>query len=171
VKDQPRGLAVSRKQCCDILGWTVWQFDKSVSDGMPIADRPTSRGTDYVVFMGDVIRWLVEREMRAAGVEPAKKLDLNVERARQAKAAADKLELENALARKDLLPSDEVSKTLEVSLAALRDRVMAITSVMPLIRERIIAGDEAGAGEKLRKALTDALEDVGKVEFVEADAA
>jgi hypothetical protein len=57
VKDQPRGLAVSRKQCCDILGWTVWQFDKSVSDGLPIADRPTSRGTDYVVFMGDVIRW------------------------------------------------------------------------------------------------------------------
>jgi hypothetical protein len=51
-----RGLTVSRRQCCDILGWTTHLFDKAVRDGMPVAERPSGRGTDYVVFMGDVIR-------------------------------------------------------------------------------------------------------------------
>jgi hypothetical protein len=47
---------------------------------------------------------------------------------------------------------------------------MAVVSVMPLLRDMVLAGDEAGADEKLRETLADALEDVGKVEFVEADA-
>jgi phage terminase Nu1 subunit (DNA packaging protein) len=62
-----RGLAVSQKQCCDILSWTRAEFEKAVRDGMPVAERPSGRGTDWVVFMGDVIRWLVERELQAAG--------------------------------------------------------------------------------------------------------
>ena len=64
-----RGLAVSKKQCCDILSWSPSTFDKAVRDGMPVAERPTGRGTDYVVFMGDVIRWIVEQELKAAGHE------------------------------------------------------------------------------------------------------
>ncbi len=81
-----RGLAVSRRQCCDILGWTQADFDKAVRDGMPVAERPSGRGTDWAVFMGDVIRWIVEQELRAAGHEPDAfvKLDLNAERARLA---------------------------------------------------------------------------------------
>jgi hypothetical protein len=49
-----RGLSVSKKQCCDILGWTSSEFDRAVREGMPVAERPSGRGTDYVVFMGDV---------------------------------------------------------------------------------------------------------------------
>jgi hypothetical protein len=69
VTPHSRGLAVSRKQCCDILGWTTHLFDKAVRDGMPVAERPTSQGSDYIVFMGDVIRWLVKQELQAAGHE------------------------------------------------------------------------------------------------------
>jgi hypothetical protein len=36
-----RGLSVSKKQCCDILGWTSSEFDKAVRDGMPVAERPS----------------------------------------------------------------------------------------------------------------------------------
>jgi phage terminase Nu1 subunit (DNA packaging protein) len=64
-----RGLSVSKKQCCDILGWTSSEFDKAVRDGMPVAERPTSQDSDDVVFLGDVIRWLVKQELRAAGHE------------------------------------------------------------------------------------------------------
>jgi hypothetical protein len=62
-----RRLSVSKKQCCDILGWTSSEFDRAVRDGMPVAERPSGRGTDYVVFMGDVIRWIVKQELQAAG--------------------------------------------------------------------------------------------------------
>jgi hypothetical protein len=74
-------LAVSRRQCCDILGWTPHLFDKAVRDGMPVAERPSGRGTDYVVFMGDVIRWIVKQEPQAAGhgADEAVPLDLNAE--------------------------------------------------------------------------------------------
>jgi phage terminase Nu1 subunit (DNA packaging protein) len=168
-----RGLAVSRRQCCDILGWTQADFDKAVRDGMPVAERPSGRGTDWVVFMGDVIRWIVEQELRAAGHKPSEvvKLDLNAERARLAKEQADKTHLENQLARKELLRAEDVAKADEVIFAALRDRVMAVRSVAPLLVD-------AAAGEGLPKvrallheALTDALEEIGALEIEEAAAA
>jgi phage terminase Nu1 subunit (DNA packaging protein) len=167
-----RGLAVSRKQCCDILGWTAYQFDKNVRDGMPVAERPTSRQTDYVVFMGDVIRWIVEQELRAAGHEPDEhvKLDLNAERARLAKAQADKTEMENAVARGELLPAAEVAKADEVVFTALRDRVMQVESVSAVVCDLAVAGKPGEARALLRSALRDALEDVGSAELVEAPA-
>jgi phage terminase Nu1 subunit (DNA packaging protein) len=90
-----RGLSLSKKQFCDIRGWTSSEFDKAVRGGMPIVDRPTGRGTDWVVFMGDTIEWEKEQALRAAGhgASEAVKLDLNAERARLAKEQADKTEL------------------------------------------------------------------------------
>jgi phage terminase Nu1 subunit (DNA packaging protein) len=127
-----RGLSVSKKQCCDILGWTSSEFDRAVREGMPVAERPSGRGTDYVVFMGDVIRWLVEQALRAAGQEPSEvvKLDLNAERARLAKEQADKTELGNQLARKELLRAEDVAKADGIVFAGLRDRIVAVQSVV-----------------------------------------
>jgi phage terminase Nu1 subunit (DNA packaging protein) len=140
-----RGLAVSKKQCCDILGWSPYTFDTAVREGMPIAEHPSGRGTDYVVFMGDVIRWLVEREVRAAGHEPVEKLDLNAERARLAKEQADKTELENKLARGELVRAEDVLKGDEVIYAGLRDRIMAVQSVATVMAELATKGDRAEA--------------------------
>jgi phage terminase Nu1 subunit (DNA packaging protein) len=161
-----RGLAVSRRQCCDILGWSPNTFDRAVRDGMPVAERPSGRGTDYVVFMGDVIRWIVEQELRAAGHEPDEhvKLDLNAERARLAKEQADKTELENRLARKELLPAAEVAKADEIVFAGLRDRVMAVQSVAPLLCDAALKDGERAVRPILREALTSALEDIGSAE-------
>jgi phage terminase Nu1 subunit (DNA packaging protein) len=166
-----RGLSASRKQCCDILGWTPVQFDNAVRDGMPVAERPSGRGTDWIVFMGDVIRWIVEREVRALGLEPVQKLDLNEERARLAKEQADKTELENKLARGELLPAAEVAKADEVIFAALRDRIMAVQSVVPLLHDAALKDGERAMRPVLRDALVSALEDVGSVELREMVAA
>ena len=164
-----RGLAVSKKQCCDILGWTTYQFDKAVRDGMPVAERPTSRQTDYVVFMGDVIRWVVEQELRSAGHEPGEKvaLDLTTERARLAKEQADKTQLENKLARGELLRAEDVLKADEVVFAGLRDRVMQVESVVPMLCDAALKDGERAVRPILRDALTSALEDVGSAELVE----
>jgi phage terminase Nu1 subunit (DNA packaging protein) len=163
-------LAVSRRQCCDILGWTPNTFDRAVGDGMPVAERPNGRGTDYVLFMGDVIGWLVEREVRAAGVEPVEKLDLNAERARLAKEQADKTQLENKLARGELIRAEDVLKTGEIFYTGIRDRVTQVASVAPLLYDAAV-GEEGlpKVRELLRQALVDALEEVGSAE-VEADA-
>jgi phage terminase Nu1 subunit (DNA packaging protein) len=165
-----RGLSVSKKQCCDIVGWTAYQFDNAVRAGMPVVEHPTSRQTDYIVFMGDVIRWLVEREVRALGLEPVKKLDLNEERARLAKEQADKTELENKLARGELVRASDVLKTGEVFYTGIRDRVTQVASVAPLLYDAAVS--EAGlpkVRELLRQALVDALEEVGSA-GVEAEA-
>jgi phage terminase Nu1 subunit (DNA packaging protein) len=128
LKDS-RGLTVGRRQCVDVVGWTPNDFDKAVREGMPVAERPSGRGTDYVVFMGDVIRWIVEQELQEAGIEPsARKLDLNEERARLAKEQADKTQLENKLARGELLRAEDVLKADEVVFSGLRDRVMQVQS-------------------------------------------
>jgi phage terminase Nu1 subunit (DNA packaging protein) len=100
-----RGLPVSKKQCCDIVPWTAYEFDKAVRDGMRVAEYPSGRGTDYVVFMGDVITFIVERALRDAGHDPgqAVKLDLSAERARLAREQADNVSLKNQVARGERL--------------------------------------------------------------------
>jgi phage terminase Nu1 subunit (DNA packaging protein) len=131
-----------------------------------------SRQTDYVVFMGDVIRWIVEQELKAAGHEPDEHvtLDLNAERARLAKEQADKTELENQLARKELLPAAEVAKADEVIFAGLRDRVMAVQSVAPLLCDAALKDGERAVRPILREALASALEDIGSAGVAEGAA-
>jgi phage terminase Nu1 subunit (DNA packaging protein) len=168
VTPNGRGLPVSKKQCCDIVSWTAHQFDKAMRDGMKVAEHPTGRGTDYVVFMGDVIRWIVEQELKAAGHEPSEvvKLDLNAERARLAKEQADKLDLENKLARGELLRAEDVLKADEIIFTALRDRVMQVQSVVPLLCDAALKDGERAVRPLLREALVGALEDVGSAELV-----
>jgi phage terminase Nu1 subunit (DNA packaging protein) len=173
VTPNGRGLPVSKKQCCDVVGWTAYRFDAACKNGMPIAEHPTGRGTDYVVFMGDVIRWIVEQELRAVGHEPDEHvtLDLNAERARLAKEQADKTELENALARKEPLPAAEVAKADEIVFAGLRDRVMAVQSVAPLLCDAALKDGERAVRPILREALASALEDIGSAQLAEGAAA
>jgi phage terminase Nu1 subunit (DNA packaging protein) len=167
VTASPRGLAVSRRQCCDILGWTPNTFDKAVREGMPVAERPSGRGTDYVVFMGDVIRWIVERELRAAGHEPSEvvKLDLNAERARLAKEQADKTAIENATARGELLPVADVRRTYETLFTSLRDRVLAVRSTAPLLVDAAVGEGLPKVRALLTEALTQALDETGALEL------
>jgi phage terminase Nu1 subunit (DNA packaging protein) len=168
-----RGLSLSKKQFCDIRGWTSAQFDNAVRAGMPVVDRPSGRGTDWVVFMGDTIEWEVQQALKAAGHEPDEhvKLDLNAERARLAKEQADKTELENQLARKELLRAEDVAKADEVIFAGLRDRIMAVQSVAPLLCDAALKDGERAVRPILREALTSALEDIGSAKLAEGAAA
>jgi phage terminase Nu1 subunit (DNA packaging protein) len=168
-----RGLSLSKKQFCDIRGWTSSEFDRAVREGMPVVERPSGRGTDWVVFMGDVVGWEIERALKAAGHEPGDKvaLDLNAERAQLAKEQADKTQLENKLARGELLRAEDVLKADEIVFAGLRDRVMQVQSVVPLLCDAALKDGERAVRPLLREALAGALEDVGSAELVEAPVA
>jgi hypothetical protein len=99
--------------------------------------------------------------------EPKGDLDYNRERTRLAKAQADKQEMENAVARGELLPAAEVAKADEIIFTALRDRVLHVESVTPVMCDLAVVGKPGEARQVLRQALRDALEDVGSSTLVE----
>jgi phage terminase Nu1 subunit (DNA packaging protein) len=167
-------LRCNKQQCCEILGWTKHTFDRNVRDGMPVEERPSGRGGDYIVCMGDVHRWLVKRALEQAGHKPGERaevLDLNVERARLTKEQADKTEIENQLARKELLPAVDVSRTYETLFTVLRDRVMAVASVAPLLHDAAAGEGLPKVRALLRGELAAALDEVGSAELAEKQAA
>jgi hypothetical protein len=109
--------------------------------------------------------------LSASMAEPKGDPDYNRERTRLAKAQADKTEMENAVARRELLPAEDVAAADEIIFAGLRDRVLQVASVAPLLHDAAVS--EAGlpkVRELLRQALVDALEDVGTAELVPAEA-
>ena len=85
-----------------------------------------------------------------------------------AKEQADKLDLENKLARGELLRAEDVLKADEVVFSGLRDRVMQVQSVAPLLCDAALKDGERAVRPLLREALASALEDVGSAELVEA---
>jgi hypothetical protein len=105
--------------------------------------------------------------LNAAMAEPKGDLDYNRERTRLAREQADKLALENAVARGELLPAAEVAKADEVVFTALRDRVPHVESVTPVMCDLAVVGKPGEARQVLRQALRDALEDVGSSILVE----
>jgi valyl-tRNA synthetase len=90
---------------------------------MPVAEHPHGRHTDYVVFMGDVIRWIVEQELKAAGHEPSEtvQLDLNAERARLAKEI-QKLDVEVGKIDAKLGNADFIKRAPEEVVEEQRER-------------------------------------------------
>jgi hypothetical protein len=62
-----------------------------------------------------------------------------------------------------------VAKADAIIFAALRDRVMHVSSVTPLLCDLAQKGEQAEARAVLRQALRDALEEVGTAELVPAE--
>jgi hypothetical protein len=57
------------------------------------------------------------------------------QKVRQIRAAADKLQISNARRRGELVPVDEVRRRHEEILLMLRDRVLRVESVVPLLHD------------------------------------
>lgn len=85
---------------------------------------------------------------------PAKK-DYNAERTRKEAAAADKIEMENAVARGELVPAADVEKGWADILSRVKTRMMQI----PYTCAMMVAGmtDMAAIQEVIREAVRDAL--------------
>jgi hypothetical protein len=147
-------------------GVSRYQIDKLLGLGLPHEVVGTGRNAEVRMEKRPALSWLIHFVLDAQNDERATP-ELTRERTRLARAQADEQEMKNAVARGELLPAADVLRDLELANAALRDRVMAVKNTMPIIRERIHAGDEAGADETLERALFDALEDAGRLEFIE----
>lgn len=90
----------------------------------------------------------------ASAPAPSKK-DYNVERTRKEAAAADKIEMENAVARGELVPAADVEKGWTDILSRVKTRMMQV----PYTCAMVVVGDMdmASVQSKIREAVRDAL--------------
>jgi phage terminase Nu1 subunit (DNA packaging protein) len=150
-------------------GLTIYQVEKLLGLGLPHVVSGQGRSAELRIDKRAALAWFGAFALDARA-DPESTPDFTRQKTRLAKEQADKVALENATARGELLPAAEVAKADEIIFTALRDRVMQVESAAPLLCDAALKDGERAMRPLLRSALRDALEDVGSAELVEAPA-
>jgi hypothetical protein len=61
-----RDRLLTKSGCCTRFGWTRYEFDKNVTDGMPVVAAAGHKGSEWKVDPAAVRRWLARREAEKA---------------------------------------------------------------------------------------------------------
>lgn len=147
-------MIVNKRQLADAFGVTeesITQWQKATPP-LPIkTQRKGSLGNEYE--MAACIRWYVNREAGGDGA-----LDLNQERARLAKAQADKTSLEAAELMGEMVRYEEISAHWTSRAAACRALLLTIpTKAAPRVRA---AANDFEAAAMLEAEICEALEEI-----------
>jgi phage terminase Nu1 subunit (DNA packaging protein) len=131
-------IVTKRELATEVFGVseeTITQWQKA---GMPVkTQRKGTLGNEYVVV--DCVQW---REMQVTDGEGP--LNLNQERARLAKAQADKTELEASELKGEMVRYEELSAHWTARGSALKARLLTMpTKISP--RMRVAVNDQEGA--------------------------
>ena len=98
--------------------------------------------------------------------EPLRRLDYQQEKARAAKAQADKIERENAVAEGKLLVAEEWIRLDEAVMTAIRDAFLALPDgVAEQVCEIAVADGPVGVSAFLRERIEALLTDASNAEF------
>jgi len=133
----------------------------------PDRESRTKKGMDRRWRMARVFAYLAAGE-QSQGVA----LDLDRERARLAKAQADKTEMQNAIQRGELLRADLIGDDLERALGVFRERMRSAPSKLaprvnpekPALAQALIAEEHDRILAELAKAFAEIIaEPVGEV--------
>ena len=110
------------------MGCAKTTVDAWIKAGCPVAMQSPKRGVAHVFDTAAVIKWHVAGATFAlvGKVDGATTLNLEHERARQAKASADKLEMENAEKRGLLAPVDQMALVWGAMLGNLKNRLLGM---------------------------------------------
>jgi phage terminase Nu1 subunit (DNA packaging protein) len=160
---------VTLPQLSELTGLTKHLLLKEVREnGMPVVQRPRSRGGDYLFNRTAILRWSFTRAKAVpAQVAEDDDLDLNAERARLTKEQADRAELDNDVMRRELVRRQPLEASLSAMDASLKDRLMMVpTAAAP---EALTAGETAGSpgiAEVYRRHIGQALSDVAAAKLV-----
>lgn len=158
----------------------VW-LDRGLADAAAV--ERAGPGKRWKLDLGYAIEWLIEdreRQLRdqlgaaaaPGGTESADALDLNEQRAREAKERADKYALENAQARRELIRVDEVVEFWGRMIVAAKRQIRGIpiqaksTGILPDMTleqsEALLALIDAGLRELGSNGIPDADDDGGR---------
>lgn len=97
--------------------------------GMPVAERG-GRGVESKYNLADVVGWRVASELARHGVDNQGARNLEVERARQARANAERVEAENRRRRGELLERAVWVRTCGEHITHAKTRLLALPSVL-----------------------------------------
>jgi terminase small subunit / prophage DNA-packing protein len=155
------GLRVNKSQAAKICGISVTAFDSWIRQGAPFIEKGAN-GKAWVFDTAQIIAWLEEKSRGVVGEADA--LDKNAEQARLAKEQADKLAMENAERRGELLDQKRIGKAIEIVFVGVRSKVLSIpTKAAP----QLVGIKKALEAEGLLKEFChDALRDVSETTIV-----
>ena len=111
------GKIVNQRELSDILGVvpkTLWEWQK---EGLPIV-RAGETGEANSYDTEQVIRWMIDRELAKSGREDHKD--------RLARLQGDKIEMELAVSRGDLIPAADVEPAWISIITAVRQSLLQL---------------------------------------------
>lgn len=140
---------VSKRVLSEILGisetsLTEWQKE---NPPMPV-DVPGGRGVDGQYDTVAVIRWMIDRALRKAQIETP--------RDRLSRVQAERVELEIAEKRGELIPAEKIRPTWAAMTTAMRQAMRALpANVVPMLVQ--FADDQDAMRDLLGESIDDAL--------------
>jgi phage terminase Nu1 subunit (DNA packaging protein) len=117
MPDKP--ITVSRARFARMAGVTPQAVSQWIADGLP-AINAGKRGQRVEIDLDAALPWLIDHR----GAPPGS------ERERLAKERADKLALQNAQTRRDLVRADHVEQTVSEALGLLKEQINGIPGRM-----------------------------------------
>lgn len=153
IKKSPKRKLVTRRELANLLNVTMSGVTKWEQAGMPVAERGR-KGKASLYSEAEAKNWLAERDKAA---RENGTFDLARERARKERAQAILAEQTVAIRAGDLVPVDQISKTLTAGFGAFRAKVLAWQATMSdaLYRESKINGLQG-----VQRAIKDAAEEL-----------
>lgn len=159
-------MHVNKRELAEVFGASQPAIDKWHDQGLPILERG-GPGKSNRYDTAEVHRWLLERAAARAD-RHASSLDLNAERARLAKAQADRYELELEHRRGEIVDTIEAMEAWGEVVQNVRARLLAIPSkAAPML---VGLKHPALAQAALTTFVHEALEELANPEFGSAGA-
>jgi phage terminase Nu1 subunit (DNA packaging protein) len=112
--------SLSQRQVAEAKGCALTTVQNWMRQGCPARKK---RGR-WVFSLPEIEKWLSERGKKATG-------SLDAERARLAREQADKLEMENALTRGEMVHIDDSAAVLEAVFVAIRAKILSLKVKIP----------------------------------------
>jgi len=127
------GRIVNQREMADILDVSAKSVSLWQREGLPIA-LETENGLENQYDTGAVIRWWVAREVAKAPRTTTE--DGESQRDRLARVQADKIELEIAKERRQLIPAEEIEPAWIEMVAAAREALLTVPPrIAPLLAQ------------------------------------
>ena len=143
---------ISEPDLADLLGLDARTVRKHGANGVVVKAQKGSRSGpamyDLEQSVRSYCRWLADRATRHSDDDP-----LKLEKIRQAKAAAEKLELHNAAARGELVPTSEVRAAWGGVMRDVRAGMLAVPARVGAILPNLSPRDIAQIETEVRRAL------------------
>lgn len=112
--------SLSQRQLAEAKGCALTTVQNWMRQGCPSKKK---RGR-WVFSLPEIEKWLSERGKKAPG-------SLDAERARLAREQADKLEMENAITRGEMVYVDDSAAVLEAVIVAIRAKILSLKVKIP----------------------------------------